>query len=84
MSGPYQGRDLSNCGVGRLHVAINCGVLSVKRKGNYEAFQSVVENISNSDMPSQFPVVMLAPARSCITYPCMGSPSPVAPKLNLE
>ena len=30
MSGPYQGRDLSNCGVGRLRVAINCGVLSVK------------------------------------------------------
>ena len=30
MSGPYQGRDLSNCGAGRLHVAINCGVLSVK------------------------------------------------------
>ena len=30
MSGPYQGRDLFNCGVGRLHVAINCGVLSVK------------------------------------------------------
>ena len=30
MSGPYQGRDLSNCGIGRLHVAINCGVLSVK------------------------------------------------------
>ena len=29
MSGPYQGRDLSNCGVGRLRVAINCGVLSV-------------------------------------------------------
>ena len=32
MSGPYQGRDLSNCGVGRLRVAINCGVLSVKVK----------------------------------------------------
>ena len=30
MSGPYQGRDLSNCGVGRLRIAINCGVLSVK------------------------------------------------------
>ena len=30
MSGPYQGRDLSNCGVGRHRVAINCGVLSVK------------------------------------------------------
>ena len=29
MSGPYEGRDLSNCGVGRLRVAINCGVLSV-------------------------------------------------------
>ena len=29
MFGPYQGRDLSNCGVGRLRVAINCGVLSV-------------------------------------------------------
>ena len=29
MSGPYQGQDLSNCGVGRLRVAINCGVLSV-------------------------------------------------------
>ena len=29
MSGPYQGWDLSNCGVGRLRVAINCGVLSV-------------------------------------------------------
>ena len=34
MSGPYQGRDLSNCGVGRLRVAINCGVLSVKRMGS--------------------------------------------------
>ena len=32
MSGPYQGRDLSNCGVGRLRVAINCGVLSVKKR----------------------------------------------------
>ena len=32
MSGPYQGRDLSNCGVGRLRVAINCGVLSVNRQ----------------------------------------------------
>ena len=32
MSGPYQGRDLSNCGVGRLPVAINCGVLSVNNK----------------------------------------------------
>ena len=32
MSGPYQGRDLSNCGVGRLRVAINCGVLSVRGK----------------------------------------------------
>ena len=30
MSGPYQGLDLSNCGVGRLRVAINRGVLSVK------------------------------------------------------
>ena len=30
MSGPYQRRDLSNCGAGRLRVAINCGVLSVK------------------------------------------------------
>ena len=30
VSGPYQGRDLSNCGVGRLRVAINCGILSVK------------------------------------------------------
>ena len=29
MYGPYQGRDISNCGVGRLHIAINCGVLSV-------------------------------------------------------
>ena len=31
MSGPYQRRDLSNCGAGRLRVAINCGVLSVKQ-----------------------------------------------------
>ena len=31
MSGPYQGRDLSNCSVVRLRVAINCGVLSVKQ-----------------------------------------------------
>ena len=30
MSGPYQGRDLSNCSIGRLCVAINCGILSVK------------------------------------------------------
>ena len=29
MSGPYQRPDLSNCGAGRLCVAINCGVLSV-------------------------------------------------------
>ena len=29
MSGPYQ-RHLSNCGAGRLHVAINSGILSVK------------------------------------------------------
>ena len=26
MSGPYQRRDLSNCGTGRLQVAINCVV----------------------------------------------------------
>ena len=31
MSDPYQRRDLSNCGAGRLHVAINCGVLSGKQ-----------------------------------------------------
>ena len=31
MSGPYQGLDLSNCGVGRLRVAINCGVLTLIR-----------------------------------------------------
>ena len=38
MFGPYQGRDLSNCGVGRLRVAINCGVLSVNsgNTNNYE------------------------------------------------
>ena len=30
VSGPYQRRDLSNCGAGRLPVAINCGVLNVK------------------------------------------------------
>ena len=30
MSGPYQRCDLSNCGAGRLRVAINCGVLNVK------------------------------------------------------
>ena len=33
MSGPYQGRDLSSCGGGRLRVAINCGVQSVKLLG---------------------------------------------------
>ena len=32
MTGPYEGRDLSNCGVGRLRVAINCGILSVKER----------------------------------------------------
>ena len=30
MSGPYQKQDLSNCGAGRLWVASNFGVLSVK------------------------------------------------------
>ena len=30
MSGPYQRQDRSNCGTGRLLVAINCGILSVK------------------------------------------------------
>ena len=30
VSGPYQRWDLSNCGAGRLHVAINCGILSVR------------------------------------------------------
>ena len=30
MSGPYQRRDLSNCGAGRLHIKNNCGVLTVK------------------------------------------------------
>ena len=45
MSGPYQGRDLSNCGVGRLRVAINCGVLSVKQEkesmwGHYHLLRS--------------------------------------------
>ena len=40
MSGPYQGRDLSNCGVGRLRVAINCGVLSVKRSPETAIFTS--------------------------------------------
>ena len=30
VSGPYQRRDLSNCGARRLHVAINCGVVNVK------------------------------------------------------
>ena len=32
MSSPYQSQmwDLSNCGAGRLHVAINCSILSVK------------------------------------------------------
>ena len=34
MSSPYQGWDLSHCGVGRLRVAINCGVLSVKHIGS--------------------------------------------------
>ena len=29
MSGPYQGRDLSNCSIGRICVAINCGILNV-------------------------------------------------------
>ena len=29
MSGPYQGRDLSNCSVARLWVAINCGDLDM-------------------------------------------------------
>ena len=41
MSGPYQGRDLSNCGVGRLRIAINCGVLSVNNFYcyNYVSYQ---------------------------------------------
>ena len=34
MSGPYQGRDLSNCSVGRLSVAINCGALSAIGKSD--------------------------------------------------
>ena len=38
MSGPFQGRDLSNCGVGRLRVAINCGVLSVKYQSEWVFF----------------------------------------------
>ena len=43
MSGPYQGRDLSNCGVGRLHIAINCGVLSVKEHSLYLSLPVVVQ-----------------------------------------
>ena len=30
MSSPYQRLDISNCGAGRIHIAINCGVRSVK------------------------------------------------------
>ena len=59
MSGPYQGRDLSNCGVGRLRVAINCGVLSVKHKIWFETthfkannFDGLIEGIST--IPKSF------------------------------
>ena len=48
MSGPYQGRDLSNCGVGRLRVAINCGVLSVKDSYNNIIFGCEPSVCSNS------------------------------------
>ena len=30
MSGPYQRRDLSNCNAGRLRIANNRGIVSVK------------------------------------------------------
>ena len=30
-SNPYQRWDISNCGTGRLRVAINCGIVSVNR-----------------------------------------------------
>ena len=42
MSGPYQGRDLSNCGSGRLRVAINCGVLSVNYL-QFDVFYGIIE-----------------------------------------
>ena len=44
--GPYQSRDLSNCGAGRLCVAINCGVLSV----NDNAFKNAKKTASHFHM----------------------------------
>ena len=43
MSGPYQWWNLSNYGAGRLSVAINCGVLSVKFANLLSNIISVVD-----------------------------------------
>ena len=43
MSGPYQGRDQSNCGVGRLRVAINCGILSINHNICWASSQEHLE-----------------------------------------
>ena len=62
MSGPYQGRDLSNCGVGRLRVAINCGVLSVKRSVSpkrppkHQCFSTVSEKEIEESITNRIPI----------------------------
>ena len=52
MSGPYQRRDLSNCGTGRLCVAINCGVLSVNDNAfkNAKKIDSHFHMVKNLDV----------------------------------
>ena len=54
MSGPYQGRDLSNCGVGRLCVAINCGVLSVKSA----PFSLAIDGSSDAGLENMNPMTI--------------------------
>ena len=41
MSGPFQKWGLSNCGAGRLCVANNCGILSVKENNRSTAHHTI-------------------------------------------
>ena len=58
MSGPYQGRDLSNCGIGRLRVAINCGVLSVKPKDIIPSTSSFIPKLLQSEKSKSDPCAL--------------------------
>ena len=53
VSCPYQRRDLSNCGAGRLHVANNCGILSVKNKIFVQAMWLICDQIWESPVGSK-------------------------------